>query len=76
MAEMVKAPVWMHAHNQASMPSRGGREGIDGTGVSRRPEANQMIASFMYDSYHRNRNKIHQNHQPRNRDDFITFLSG
>jgi hypothetical protein len=45
-AEMVKAPVRMPAHIWAPPPSRGGREGIDGTGVSRRPEANHRIASI------------------------------
>jgi hypothetical protein len=40
MAETVKVPAWMPAHNQVSMPSCGGREGINGTGMSRRPEAN------------------------------------
>jgi hypothetical protein len=54
MAEMVKALPQMPAHIQASTQSRGGREGIDGTGVSRRPEANCRIASFVYYSYCRN----------------------
>ncbi len=40
--EMVKVPAQMPAHIGASMPSRGGREGI-GTGLSRRP--------FLYYSY-------------------------
>jgi hypothetical protein len=50
--EMVEVPARMPAHSGASMPSRGGREGI-GTGVSRRPEANRTIASFLYYSYRR-----------------------
>jgi hypothetical protein len=45
-AETVKAPAQMPAHIQASTPSRGGREGIDGTGVSHRSEAHRMWASF------------------------------
>jgi hypothetical protein len=57
MAEMVEAPTRMPAHIWASTPSRGGREGINGTGVSRPPEANCRIASFVYYSYHRNRKK-------------------
>ncbi len=55
MGEMVKVPAWMPAHSRASTPSRGGREGI-GTGVSRRPEANRRIASFLYYSYRRKGN--------------------
>jgi hypothetical protein len=48
--EMVEVPARMPAHSRVSTPSRGGREGI-GTGVSRRPEANRRIASFLYYSY-------------------------
>ncbi len=48
-------PARMPAHGRASTPSRGGREGT-GTGVSRRPEANQRIASFLYYSYRRKGN--------------------
>jgi hypothetical protein len=58
-AETVKAPVRMPAHIWMSMPSHGGREGINGTGVSRHPEANRRFASFVYYSCHRNRKKIH-----------------
>jgi hypothetical protein len=47
-AEMVKAPARMPAHNQVSMPSQFGREGINGTGVSCHPEANWMISSWLY----------------------------
>jgi hypothetical protein len=50
-AKTVKAPVWMPVHIRASTPSCGGREGIDGTGVSRRPEAHRMRASFLYYSF-------------------------
>jgi hypothetical protein len=53
--EMVEVPMRMPAHSRASMPSRGGREGI-GTGMSRRPEANRRIASFLYYSYRRKGN--------------------
>ncbi len=53
--EMVEVPARMPAHGRASTPSRGGREGI-GTGVSRRPEANRRIASFLYYSYRRKGN--------------------
>ncbi len=56
-AETVEAPVQMSAHIRASAPSHGGREGINGTGVSRCPEANRRIASFVYYSYCRNRKK-------------------
>jgi hypothetical protein len=50
--EMVEVPARMPAHSGVSTPSRGGREGI-GTGVSRNPEANCRIASFLYYSYRR-----------------------
>ncbi len=53
--EMVEVPARMPAHIGASTPSHGGREGI-GTGVSRRPEANRRIASFLYYSYRRKGN--------------------
>ena len=53
LVEMVKAPAWMPAQGGAATPSCGGREGIVGTGVSRRPEANRRIASFLYYSYRR-----------------------
>jgi hypothetical protein len=55
MGEMVEVPARMPAHSGASTPSRGGREGI-GTGVSRHPEANRRIASFLYYSYRRKGN--------------------
>jgi hypothetical protein len=51
MAETVEAPARMPAHIQASKPSRGGREGINGTGASRRPEAHCTWASFLYYSF-------------------------
>ncbi len=50
-AETAEAPARMPVHIRASMPSRGGREGIDGTGVSRCPEAHRMWASFLYYSF-------------------------
>ena len=46
----------MPAQGGVAMPSRGGREGIDGSGVSRRPEANRRNASFVYYSSRRKRN--------------------
>ena len=55
--ETVEAPARMPAQGGASTPSRGGREGIVGTGVSRRPEANRRIASCVYYSYRRKRKK-------------------
>jgi hypothetical protein len=59
MTETVEAPmpVWMPVDNQASTPSCGGREGIDGSSVSHCPEANCRSALFMYYSYCRNRKK-------------------
>jgi hypothetical protein len=45
--ETVEAPARMPAQGGASTPSRCGREGIVGTGVSRRPKANRRIASFV-----------------------------
>jgi hypothetical protein len=50
-AETVEVPARMPAHIRASTPSRGGREGINWTGVSRRPEAHHMWASFLYYSF-------------------------
>jgi hypothetical protein len=41
--ETVEAPARMPAQGGASTPSRGGREGIGETGVSRRPEANRRM---------------------------------
>ncbi len=58
--ETVEAPTRIPAHNGngASTPSLGlgGREGIR-TGMSRRPEAICIIASFLYYSYRRKRNE-------------------
>ena len=53
--ETVEAPVPMHAHNRASTPSRGGREGIEGSSMSRRSEGIWRIPSFLYYSYHKKR---------------------
>jgi hypothetical protein len=75
-AEMVEAPAWMPAHIWASMPSCGGREGIDGTGVSRRPEANFRFASFVYYSYCRNRKKYTETINRASGTIFIAFSSG
>ncbi len=49
--ETVEAPTRMPANDGVTTPSLGGREGIVGTGVSCRPEANRRIASFLYYSY-------------------------
>ena len=51
--ETVEAPARMPAQGGVSTPSRGGREGIIRTDVSRRPEANWRIASCVYYSYGR-----------------------
>jgi hypothetical protein len=56
LGETVEAPARMPAQGGAATPSRGGREGIDGSGVSRRPEANRRNASFVYYSSRRKRN--------------------
>jgi hypothetical protein len=50
-AETVEAPARMPVHIRASTPSHGGRESIDGTGVSSRPEAHRVWASFLYYSF-------------------------
>ena len=73
LAETVKAPARMPARNKMSMPSCGGREGIKGSGVSRRSKRNGRIPSFLYYSY-RKKEIIHLNHQPRERDDFYHFF--
>jgi hypothetical protein len=58
MAEMVNAPAWMPAHNQASMPSCGGREGIDGSGVSCHLEANFTFCLDESEPYHHYSNSV------------------
>ncbi len=73
MGETVEAPAWMPAHSGASPPSRGVREGIDGTGVSRRPETTRRIASFLYYSLVEEE-IILLNHQLLKRDDFYSFF--
>jgi hypothetical protein len=75
-AETVKAPARMPAHIRASTPSHGGREGIDGTGVSHRPEAYRRIASYMYYSYCRNRKKYTETIDRTRGAIFIAILSG
>ena len=60
LGETVEAPARMPAQGGAATPSRGGREGIDGSGVSRRPEANRRNASFVYYSSRRKRNNTHK----------------
>ena len=54
--ETVEAPMRMPAQGGAATPSCGGREGINGSGVSRRPEANCRNASFVYYSFQRKGN--------------------
>jgi hypothetical protein len=54
--ETVKVPVRMPAQGGAATPSRGGREGIDGSCVSRHPEANRRNASCVYYSSRKKRN--------------------
>ncbi len=76
MAKMVKAPARMPVHIQASMPFHGGREGIDGTGVSHRPEANRRFASFVYYSYSRNRIKYTKTINRVSGTIFMAFSSG
>jgi hypothetical protein len=51
-------------------------EGINGTGVSRRPEANQRFASFVYYSYRRNRKKYTETINHVSGTIFIAFSSG
>jgi hypothetical protein len=46
MVEMVNAPAHMPVHYGESTPSRGGREDINGTGVSCCPESFWRNASF------------------------------
>jgi hypothetical protein len=76
-AETVEAPARMPAHIWASTPSCGGREGIDGTGVSRRPEANSRIASYVnYYSYRRNRKKYTKTINRSSGTIFIAISSG
>ena len=78
--ETVEAPARMPAQGGAAKTSRGGREGIDGSGVSRRPEANRINASFVYYSSRRKKEIIHFiNHQQLRRacgTIFITCSSG
>jgi hypothetical protein len=76
MAEMVEAPARMPAHIWASTPSHGWREGIDGTGVSHRPEVNCRFASFVYYSYGRNRKKYPKTINRVSGTIFIAFSSG
>ena len=51
MALMVVPSARMHAQDGTVTPSKGGREGIVWTGVSRCPEAHCMSASFLYYSF-------------------------
>jgi hypothetical protein len=63
MALMVVPSARMPAQVGAATPSKGGREGIVWTGVSRCPEANRRDASFLYYSYV-DKEIIQLNHQP------------
>jgi hypothetical protein len=56
MALMVVPSARMPAQDGTATPSKGEREGIVGTGVSRRPKADCWNASFLYYSYRRKRN--------------------
>jgi hypothetical protein len=76
MAEMVEAPARMPAHNWASTPSHGGREGINGSNVSHCPEANCRIASFVYYFNCRNRKKYTETINHVSGTIFIAFSSG
>jgi hypothetical protein len=51
MALMVVPSARMHAQDGTATPSKGGREGIVWTGVSRCPEAHCTSASFVYYSF-------------------------
>jgi hypothetical protein len=51
MALMVVPSVRMPAQDGMATPSKGGREGIVGTSVSRRSEAHCGWASFLYYSF-------------------------
>jgi hypothetical protein len=64
MALMVVPSARMPAHDGMATPSKGGREGIVWTDVSRRPEAYRTGASFLYYSFV---DKVitQLNHQPR-----------
>ncbi len=75
-AETVEAPARMPARNCASTPSCGGREGINETGVSRCPETNRRIASFVYYSYRRNRKKYTETINRASGTIFIAFQAG
>ncbi len=74
MAEMIEAPMRMLAHIRASTLSRGGKEGIDGTGVSRRPEAHRVWASFFKYYSFVDKVIIYINHQPQRAGRFYCFF--
>jgi hypothetical protein len=73
MALMGVPSARMPVQDGTATPSKGGREGIMGTGVSHRPEANWRNASFLYYSFIEKR-IIRQNHQPHKWDDFDCFF--
>jgi hypothetical protein len=51
MALTVVPSARMPAQDGMAMPLKGGKEGIVGTGMSRRPEAHRKSASFLYYSF-------------------------
>jgi hypothetical protein len=73
MALMGVPSVGMPVQDGMAAPSKGGREGVVGTGVSRHPKANWRNASFLYYSFVEKR-IIRQNHQLRKRDNFYCFF--
>ncbi len=73
MALMGVPSTQMPAQEGTATPSKGGKEGIVGTGVSRHPEENWGNASFLYYSFVEKR-IICQNHQPRKQDDCDRFF--
>ncbi len=74
MALMVVPSARMPAQDGTATPSKGGREGIVGTGVSRCPEAHSRWASFLYYSFV-DKVIIYININRDLRDNFIAFSS-
>jgi hypothetical protein len=60
MALMVVPFARMPAQDGTATPPKGGREGIVGTGVGRRPEKIRRNGSFLYYSYRRKGNNTHK----------------
>ncbi len=73
MALMGVPSARMPAQDGTATPSKGGKEGIVGTGVSCRPEANWGNTSFLYYSFVEKR-IIRRNHLPCKRDDCDRFF--